>query len=82
MGNKIEHHFASMARVRASKKRFALLNASGTACSETVLTEREYGNLKTREREEDRALAQDCPEYDRPVAGTWTDVSENEACQP
>lgn len=58
-------------------KRFALVTAQETACPETVLTELEFGNEKLRKHVE----AQFCQgKPDDPIAGSWVDVSENEAC--
>lgn len=59
-------------------KFYALLSAQGTACAETVLREDEY-NERNREAVE-RAAARMTGD-DRPVLGTWTDVSDNEACR-
>ena len=57
-------------------KLYALLSSQGTACSETVLTEAEY-NFAWR----DIIEAQYCHGGpDDPVKGSWTDVTENEAC--
>jgi hypothetical protein len=58
-------------------KLFALLSPQGTACSETVLNELEYADAAMRERVE-RESRTGLP--DDPVPGTWTDVTDNEAC--
>lgn len=58
-------------------KLFALLTEEGTACHETVLIEADYLNPIIREGVEKSI---DPTAYDPPVKGTWTDVSENEAC--
>jgi hypothetical protein len=57
---------------------YALCSAQGTACLETVLTAAEYADPETRARTE-TAFCQGRP--DDPLPGTWTDVSDNEACQ-
>ena len=53
----------------------ALLNNQGTACAETAL----YGIDDTSEARQ-RIEAEFCTgKIDAPIAGTWIDVSENEA---
>ena len=52
----------------------ALLSAQGTACPETALV----GDEDTPE-ERAKVEAEIVPGPDAPVAGTWTDVSDNEA---
>lgn len=59
-------------------KFYALLSAQGTACAETVLREDEYTE-RNREAVE-RTVARMTGD-DRPVLGTWTDVSDNEVCR-
>ena len=58
---------------------FALLSSQGTACTETVLTESEYANAAMRAKIERACCNLGWP--DDPVPGTWTDVSNNEACR-
>jgi hypothetical protein len=60
--------------------RYALLSPQGTACPETVLDWREYQDPSNRLHTEKNY----CKDGDRdaPVAGTWTDVTDNEACGP
>lgn len=63
----------------AAPRRYALLSPQGTACPETVLTEDEYNIPQNRAHFEKlycRGGADD------PVPGTWTDVTDNEACMP
>jgi hypothetical protein len=60
-----------------ARKIYALLSAQGTACTETALFEDEY-------TAENRAIVESrfCSlrvHHDPPIAGTWIDVSENEA---
>jgi hypothetical protein len=58
-------------------RRYALLSDQGTACPETVLVGNDY-TAKTRALVE----AELCTgKPNAPVAGTWTDVTDNEACQ-
>jgi hypothetical protein len=57
---------------------YALCSAQGTACSETVLTAAEYADPGTRALTE-ATFCRGRP--DDPLPGTWTDVSDNEACQ-
>lgn len=59
-------------------RRFALLSPQGTACPETVLTEVEYSQLSMRMQVQDQFCNGG---DDDPVRGSWTDVTENEACQ-
>lgn len=59
-------------------KRYALLTAQGTACAETVLDEEEY-TPEWRATVEAACCNGGAAD---PVAGTWTDVTENEACDP
>ena len=55
---------------------YALVSQQGTACAEIVLTEEEFTSEWRRKTE-----AQFCRgRADDPVAGTWTDVTDNEAC--
>jgi hypothetical protein len=61
------------------KKIYALLSAQGTACLETVLTEQEFNDPQMRERVEAAARADKLS--DPPIPGSWTDVSDNEACR-
>lgn len=58
---------------------YALVSAQGTACAETVLRSDEY-TPAARARVE-RAAALD-RSADRPVAGTWTDVTDNDYFAP
>ena len=58
---------------------FALLSKQGTACSETVLSEREYADPVNRLQTEKSYCKGG---YDDPVPGTWTDVTDNGACNP
>lgn len=62
----------------ATKRIYALMSSQGTACAETVLSEDEY-NAENREQMEEIARAD--TSRDRPIPGTWTDVSDNEACR-
>lgn len=64
-----------MQRVR----KFALLSMQGTACSETVLTAREFTD-KNKRRVEEEARHSTYTALDRPVPNTWTDVTDNDAC--
>lgn len=59
-------------------KLYAMLSSQGTACAETVLTAKEYKQVHIRERVE-KYCCTGAP--DAPVKGSWTDVSDNEACQ-
>lgn len=59
-------------------KLFALLSEQGTACNETVLIEADYNNPIIRAAVEASINTQS---YDPPILGTWTDVSDNEACR-
>lgn len=57
-------------------KIYALLSSQGTACLETAL----YGDDYTKENKkkvEAMALLDKMP--DKPIAGTWTDVTDNDA---
>lgn len=58
--------------------KYALLSKQGTACPETVLTDKEY-TPENRRRIEQWVEAQPLTD-DSPICGTWTDVSENDAC--
>jgi hypothetical protein len=60
-------------------KRYALLTATGTACSETVLNEDEF-TPDWRSRVEEQCCAR--TDRDAPLPNTWTDVTDNEACDP
>ena len=58
---------------------FALLSQQGTACAETALYEHEYNEPSIRE-----AVEHDFCHggQDDPIKGSWTDVTDNEACNP
>src|SRR6185295_14666281 len=62
-----------------SEKLYAMVSAQGTACDETVLTEQEYNNPAMRRAAESRA--RHTAGADAPIAGSWVDVSDNEACR-
>jgi hypothetical protein len=55
---------------------YALLNNQGTACLETALHGDDY---TAQNRAKVEALAETDTMPDRPLPGTWTDVTENEA---
>lgn len=59
-------------------KLIAMVTASGTACTETVLVNGDDTPDARRllERQFCRGGSDD------PVAGSWTDVSDNDACHP
>ena len=59
-------------------KRYAMLSPQGTACLETVLTETE--NTPEWRAAVEETYCRGGP--DDPVVGTWTDVTENEICNP
>lgn len=63
-----------MAKIRI----FAMLTACGTACAETAL----YGEEDTPEKRAEVEARCCGVGLDPPIAGTWTDVSENDALQP
>ena len=60
-------------------KLYALLSKQGTACIETTLTEQDYLDLTKRKQVNDMARLD--KSFDPPIPDTWTDVSENAACQ-
>jgi hypothetical protein len=55
----------------------ALLTQDGTACSETALFDAD-DTPENRRAMEDR-VSRDNHDPDRPVPGTWADVSDNDA---
>jgi hypothetical protein len=57
-------------------KKYALLSSQGTACAETVLVGAHY-TVDQRDRIE---ASIDSRNPDAPIPGTWTDVTDNEAC--
>lgn len=62
-------------------RKFALLSAQGTACSETVLNELEYTFSNRIVMEHRYSIPHpriDMP--DAPISRTWVDVSDNDAC--
>lgn len=63
---------------KPTQRIFALLTKSGTACAETVLYEDEYTPERRAYIEANTVMGM--PIIDRPILGTWTDVSDNEAC--
>jgi hypothetical protein len=58
-------------------RKYALVSSQGTACAETVLYEDEY----TPERRAyiEANIVRSMPAIDRPVLGSWTDVTDNDA---
>jgi hypothetical protein len=72
---KLKHCEPVMSKTR---KRYALVSAQGTACSETVLTATEYADPRNRAQVEKQFCT---GKPNDPLPGTWTDVSDNEACQ-
>lgn len=59
-------------------KLYALLSEQGTACHETVLCEKDYLDLTIRQGVEKTIHSNT---FDPPIPGTWTDVSDNDACR-
>lgn len=56
-------------------KKFAMVSRQGTACFETVLTESEFISDLRQQTERQFCLGRP----DDPMAGSWVDVSDNEA---
>jgi hypothetical protein len=64
----------------AQKIKYALVSGQGTACAETVLYADEYTAENRAKAEADFCHDLTQPVEDRPIPGTWTDVSDNDAC--
>lgn len=60
----------------AQQRIYALLTSQGTACTETALFESEY-TVANRSKVEIMAANDSRP--DKPIPGTWTDVTDNGA---
>ena len=59
-------------------RKYALVSGQGTACHETVLYGKEYTE-ENRASVEARIAHSTMSEIDRPIPGSWTDVTENDA---
>lgn len=58
-------------------KLFAMVSPQGTCCLETLLREDEYAPERRAQTEREYCKGR----RDDPVAGSWTDVSDNDAAQ-
>ena len=58
-----------------AKQKFALVSDQGTSCSETCLCSEHYTEQNRNLIESSTATG-----HDQPILGTWTDVTENDAC--
>jgi hypothetical protein len=58
---------------------YAMVSKQGTACAETTLTEEEYRDPTRRRAAETRA--RHTAGEDAPIPGSWTDVTDNDACR-
>lgn len=64
---------------REMTRKFALVSTQGTACPETVLLEHEY-TPENKAKIEAWSQSQHYAHWDRPVLGSWTEVTDNDAC--